>query len=105
MHKAQFIGRLSDNPQGQTLNNGSYVCNFRVLCENTGDERLIGFNVAAWGKPGESCAKHLSKGRRIYIEGVLRFNPVNGNPRTFARNEQTFGCVFEVDATRLEFLD
>ena len=103
MHKTQFLGRLTADPKGQTLGNGSYVCNFRVLCENPGDERPIGFNVAVWGALGESCAKYLEKGRRVYIEGALRFNPENGNPRTFTHKDQTPGCVFEVDAALVEF--
>jgi single-strand DNA-binding protein len=105
MHKTQFLGRLAADPKGQTLGNGSYVCNFRVLCENPGDERPIGFNVAVWGTLGESCAKYLTKGRQLYIEGALRFNPESGNPRIFTHKDQTPGCVFEIDAARVEFLD
>ncbi len=105
MHKIQFTGRLAADPKGQTLGNGSYACNFRVLCENLGDERPIGFNIATWGSLGESCAKDLKKGQRVYIEGALRFNPENGNPRLFIRKDQMPGCVFEVDAAILEILD
>ena len=105
MHKTQFTGRLAADPKGQILANGSYVCNFRVLSENSGDERPIGFNVATWGTLGKFCVKYLEKGRRVYLEGTLRFNPENGNPRIFTHKDQTPGCFFEVDAAMLEFLD
>ncbi|MCX6067368.1 MAG: single-stranded DNA-binding protein [Chloroflexi bacterium] len=105
MRKTQLTGRLAADPKGHLLTNGSYVCNFRVLSENPGDERPIGFNIAVWGTLGETCAKSLKKGRRVYLEGALRFDPENGNPRIFTHPDQTPGCVFEVDAARLEFLD
>jgi hypothetical protein len=41
----------------------------------------------------------------VYLEGALRFNPENGNPHTFTHKDQIPGCVFEVDAAMVEFLD
>lgn len=97
MHTTQFRGHLTTDPKVQTLENGSYVCIFRVLCKNPNDEHPIRFNVAARGKLGDACATYLKKGQRVYVEGALRSH-------AFIRNDQTPGCVFEVDATMLEFL-
>jgi hypothetical protein len=75
MHKTQFLGRLAADPKGQILANGSYVCNFRVLCENSGDERPIGFNVATWGTLGKACAKYLEKRPASVPRGRFALQP------------------------------
>ena len=31
-------------------------------------------DIDAWGKPAEFCSQYLKKGKRIYLEGDLRYN-------------------------------
>jgi single-stranded DNA-binding protein len=106
MHKIEIIGYLASDPKADELNDRNFVCNFRVLANNPGSERPIGFNVAAWNELGKACQRFLVKGRQVYIAGQLRYIPETGNPRAFTRREDlSTGCAFEIDANIVEFLN
>ncbi len=54
--------------------------------------------IVVWGRSGENCAKYLSKGSMVYVEGSMRYRDwtdKDGNKRTTA----------EVVATSVQFLD
>lgn len=45
------------------------------------------FNIEAWGKLGEICAKYLHKGKLVYLEGHMRTDKYdqNGETRYFTK--------------------
>lgn len=54
--------------------------------------------IVVWGRSGENCAKYLSKGSMVYVEGSMRYRDwtdKDGNKRTTA----------EVVASSVQFLD
>ncbi len=79
MNKITLIGNLTKDPELSQTPNGVYVCKF-VLAVNRNYTNADGgrdtdfFNVTAWRTLGENCAKYLSKGSKVAIQGSLHIN-------------------------------
>lgn len=78
-NKIFMIGNLTGEPELKQTGRGS-VCTFsiasnRVYTVNNGERReetcFVG--VTVWGKQGESCARYLTKGRAVLVEGRLSY--------------------------------
>lgn len=72
------IGHLGDHPKSAFLpNNGEHKVTFSVASNESWKDRATGetkesvewHNIEAWGKMAEICAKHLTKGRLVYVRG------------------------------------
>lgn len=79
LNKVLLIGRLGKDPEGKALQSGGYICNLTVATsdnwkDKNGDkqERTEWHKIDVWGNRGKSCAKYLSKGRQVHIEGSLK---------------------------------
>jgi single-strand DNA-binding protein len=79
VNKVIIVGRLGADPELKTLSSGQNVCRLSIATsENwTGkdgqkQERTEWHRIVVWGRQAENCAKHLSKGRQVYIEGRLQ---------------------------------
>ena len=75
------------------------VCNFTVAANDTyGDSKEpTFFRVAAWRGQAELCAKYLTKGRPVVVEGPVKLNKYtdkNGDSR----------AVMEIRANEVQFL-
>jgi single-strand DNA-binding protein len=73
-------GNLTRDPELRSLPSGTSVCSLRVAC-NTRRKDASGewvdkanyFNVTVWGAQGENCARYLSKGRPVAVDGRLEW--------------------------------
>lgn len=79
VNKVIIIGRLGKDPEMKTIGQGSVVTALTVATsENWTDkngqkqERTEWHRINVWGKPAENCAKYLSKGSQVYVEGRLQ---------------------------------
>jgi single-strand DNA-binding protein len=79
LNRVQLIGRLGRDPETRYTPKGTKVCQFSIAvnrywrgAEGETKERTDWFNVEAWGRLGETCQEHLSKGRLVFIEGRLQ---------------------------------
>lgn len=79
INKAILIGNLGGDPELRHTPNGASVCNFSIATneswtDKSGDkqERTEWHRIIVWGRTGEACAKHLSKGRQVYVEGRIQ---------------------------------
>ena len=79
LNKVTLIGRLGQNPEIKTLQNGQSVANFSVATsekwtdrDGNKQEKTEWHKVVVWGKLAEICAQKLSKGQLTYIEGKLQ---------------------------------
>jgi single-strand DNA-binding protein len=79
VNKVIIVGRLGKDPEVRTVGNGGTVAQLTVATsenwvdkEGQKQERTEWHRVVAWGKLGEICGKHLSKGRQVYVEGRLQ---------------------------------
>ena len=76
-----LVGRLTRDPELRATAGGTSVCalglavNDRVKDPNTGEwgERANFFDIDVFGAMGENCARYLTKGREVAIEGRLRY--------------------------------
>jgi single-strand DNA-binding protein len=74
-------GNLTRDPELRSLPSGSSVCSLRIACNTRRKDGASGewvdkpnyFDVTVWGAQGENCARYLSKGRPVAINGRLEW--------------------------------
>jgi single-strand DNA-binding protein len=80
INRVVLTGNLTTDPELRNLPSGMSVCKLRVAC-NTRRKGASGewedkpnyFDVTVWGAQGENCARYLSKGRPVAIDGRLEW--------------------------------
>jgi single-strand DNA-binding protein len=80
LNRVVMTGNLTRDPELRSLPSGMSVCSLRIAC-NTRRKGQSGewedkpnyFDVTVWGAQGENCAKYLSKGRPIGVDGRLEW--------------------------------
>jgi single-strand DNA-binding protein len=79
MNKVFLCGRLGQDPELRHTPTGTAVCNLSVATsknwvDKSGQKQSATewHRVVVWGKTGENCAKFLSKGREVLLEGELQ---------------------------------
>lgn len=91
VNKVILIGRLGKDPEMRFTPGGRAVTNFTMATNeywtdqnNERQERTEWHRIVTWGKLAENCAKLLSKGKHVYIEGRLQtrsWDDRDGNKR------------------------
>jgi single-strand DNA-binding protein len=91
INKVILIGRLGKDPEMRFTPNGKAVTNFtmatsEIWSDQNGEkqERTEWHRVVTWGKLAENCAKLLSKGKQVYVEGRIQtrqWDDRDGNKR------------------------
>ncbi|MGD2027974.1 MAG: single-stranded DNA-binding protein [Anaerolineales bacterium] len=110
--KIVIVGNLGRDPEMRYLSNsGQAVTNFSVATNRqytaSNGERIketTWFRVSAWGRQAETCNEYLRTGSQVLVEGRLNPDRETGSPRTFQRNDGTWGASFELTAERVVFL-
>jgi len=77
-NRVKLIGHLGANPEIRSLESGRKVANFRIATNsvytNEKGERKEDTQwhpIVAWGKLAEISEEHLTKGKKVAIEGKL----------------------------------
>lgn len=100
MNKVMITGNLVRSPELRTTASGLSVCSFTVAVnkktKNGEQPEADFFNVTAWRERGETCAKYLSKGKKVCVIGSVGI-------RTWEKDEK-HGASLEVTADEVEFL-
>ena len=104
LNKVFLLGNLTRDPELRHTAQGTSVATFGIAVNRTyrgndGENKteVSFFNIVVWGKIGENCAKFLSKGRPVLIEGRLQnrsYETQDGQKRT----------VTEIIADNVQFL-
>lgn len=104
LNRVVLIGRLTRDPelrytavQGVAVASFTLAINDRFKKEGI-EDRVTFVPIVAWKAQAENCAKYLSKGSQVAVEGMLRirsYEDKNGQRRTVA----------EVVADSVQFLD
>ena len=76
-----ITGNLTADPELRALPSGTSVCKLRVAVNTRRKSGATGewedkpnfFDVTVWGAQGENCARFLSKGRPVGIQGRLEW--------------------------------
>ena len=99
-----IVGNMTRDPDLRTLNSGKTVCQLGVAVgysykDASGEwvDKPSFFDVSVWGPQGEACAKYLSKGRPVAIDGRL-------DQRTWEAQDGTKRSKVEIVADQVVFL-
>ncbi len=105
LNRVTIIGHLGQDPELRHLPSGPTVGRFSVATdepytdkEGKRQERTEWHSIVVFGKVAESCGKHLSKGREVYVEGRLRTREYE------AKNNGGKRQHTEIVANRVQFL-
>ena len=102
MNKAILIGRLANDPESRTTQSGIAQCTFRLAVNrryaNAQGVREADFlTIVCWRQTAELCARYLSKGRQVAVEGSIQ-------TRSYDAQDGTKRYVTEIIADNVEFL-
>lgn len=78
LNSVNIMGNLTRDPELKYTNSGKSVCNLSIannrIYTSNGQKvtEVSYFDVEVWGAVAENCAKYLSKGRGVIVEGRLK---------------------------------
>ena len=103
MNKCILIGHLAADPETRTTNSGITQCTLRLAVQRRfanqdGKRESDFFNVVCWRQTADFCAKFLSKGRKVAVEGSLQ-------TRSYDAQDGSKRYVTEIIADSVEFCD
>ena len=103
VNKVTILGNLGRDPELRSAG-ASIIASFSVATsdnwkgkDGTAQTRTEWHRVVAWGKLGELCQAHLSKGRQVYVEGRLQ-------TRKWTNKEGKEASTTEIVADQVVFL-
>jgi single-strand DNA-binding protein len=81
INRVVLTGNLTRDPELRSLQSGTAVCSLRIASNTRRKDSATGewgdkpnyFSVTVWGAQGENCARFLSKGRPVCIDGRLEW--------------------------------
>ena len=98
MNKITLIGNLTSDPDKRATNNGTSVTSFTIAVNRRGqDKQADFFRINAWRGLADTCAKFLSKGRKVAVVGELQ-------ARTYEAKDGKTKVSLDVQADEVEFL-
>ena len=104
MNKVFLIGNLTRDPELRTTPSGKSVCTFTIAVNRKKKNKSQNeqpeadfFRITVWNGLGESCAKYLTKGRKVSVIGSV-------SCRTYEGNDGVTRASLEVEADDVEFL-
>ena len=102
MNKAILIGNLANDPESRTTASGIAQCTFRLAVQRRfanaqGVREADFFPIVCWRQTAELCARYLSKGRKVAVEGSIQ-------TRSYDAQDGTKRYVTEIIADNVEFL-
>jgi len=98
-------GNLTRNPELRYTPTGKAVSTLGVAINNDYTDSngatkkdTVFIDIAVWGKQAEACAKYLTKGRPVYIEGRLKQD-------SWQNEEGQKRSKIKLVATKVQFID
>jgi single-strand DNA-binding protein len=81
INRVVLTGNLTRDPELRSTGSGLSVCSLRIATNTRRKDQATGdwvdkanyFDVTVWGAQGENCARFLSKGRPVAIDGRLEW--------------------------------
>ena len=99
LNKVLLIGRLGNDPEMRYGQSGKAVAKFRIATDTGwGDRKTTDWhNIVTFDKTAENCAKYLTKGRMVYIEGRVSY-------RKWEKDDGTSQWFTDIIANDVQFL-
>lgn len=98
MNSVQMIGRLTHDPEANHTASGTAVTTFRVAVDRPSRKGADFVTVKTWERLADVTAEHLSRGRRVAVQGRLAHEEWTASD---GRRAERLSVV----ADRVEFLD
>jgi single-strand DNA-binding protein len=81
INRVVLTGNLTRDPELRSTSSGLSVCSLRIASNTRRKNQATGdwedkpnfFDVTVWGAQGENCARFLSKGRPVGVQGRLEW--------------------------------
>jgi single-strand DNA-binding protein len=81
INRVVLTGNLTRDPELRSTASGMSVCSLRIASNTRRKNQSTGewedkpnfFDVTVWGAQGENCARFLSKGRPVALDGRLEW--------------------------------
>jgi len=78
LNKVILIGNLTRDPESKTIPSGVQVCEFGLAVNSRGQDGQelapLFIEVTAWERTAENCAKYLTRGSPVAVEGKLKLD-------------------------------
>ncbi|MGI6379241.1 MAG: single-stranded DNA-binding protein [Anaerolineae bacterium] len=104
-HRTTIVGNLGNDPELRQTQTGISVTSFSVAVNerwNDGDgnkqEKTTWYRVTCWRKLAETCAKYLTKGRQVLVEGNMQ------EPTVWVDKDGNNRASLELTARSVQFL-
>jgi len=98
MNAVQLIGRLTHDPRPVRAGNGSTLATLRLAVPGPKDDAVDYVTVKIWGRSADAALKHLTRGRRVAVQGRLEHQEWTDDE---GRRTERLAVV----ADRVEYLD
>ena len=81
INRVVLVGNLTRDPELRHTPSGTAVCSLRLAVNSRRKDAATGewgekpnyFDITVWGAQGENCARYLSKGRPVAVDGRLEW--------------------------------
>lgn len=104
VNKVFLLGRLGRDPELRFTEAGKACCKFPLATDSTWksadgqtQKHVDWHNITVWDKQGENCAKFLTKGREVFVEGEVRY-------RSYEAKDGSKRFATEIVASRTTFI-
>lgn len=97
LNRVILVGRLGSAPELRNTQTGIPVCSFSVATseKSAKGESTEWHRIVVWQKQAENCAKYLSKGSQVCIEGRLQTRAIDKEAKRY---------MTEIVAQNVQFL-
>jgi single-strand DNA-binding protein len=101
INRVTLLGRVAAQPEIKETQSGKSMVRLAVCIpgrkKDDGEQDVEYFDVTAWDGTADACAKFVTKGMPIYIEGRLK-------KRVWTAEDGTKRSKYTVNAKRIVFL-
>ena len=97
MNRITVIGNATNAPELRTTQNGTQVASFTVAVNRRFEKTTDFFRVNVWRGLADSCARYVTKGMRVAVNGELQ-------TRSYTAKDGTTKTSVEISAEEVEFL-
>lgn len=94
------IGFVGKKPEMETTQGGHQITKFSIAChrKNKQGEVTTWYNIAVWGKSGESIMQYVDKSSKVFVTGDYEF-------REYTTKTGEKGFSHDINASKVKFLD
>lgn len=74
VNKVLLLGNLGRDPELKETATGMNVCHFSIATteKKGGVKQTEWHNIVVWDKQAQNCAKYLTKGSKVFVEGKIQ---------------------------------